>query len=78
MGEEPTLRDRIWAYHRDLKVALADCERALRHLDNDETQLACEILGRSYDTVLEITRDRHAVLEMLRSQGIEPRRESGQ
>ena len=72
MGEEPTLRERIWEYHRSLSTAAEDCERALRHLDKGETQLACEIFTRSYDTVLAITRDRGAILAALRSEGVEP------
>ena len=75
MGEEPTLRERIWEYHRNLQTAIADCEQALRHLDKHETQLACEVFARSYDTVLEITRDREAILAALRSGGVEPRSE---
>ena len=74
MGEEPTLRERIWEYHRSLETAVADCEEALRHLDKDETQLACEIFGRSYGTILEIARDRDAILTALRREGVEPRR----
>ncbi len=72
MGEEPTLRERIWHYHRSLETAIADSERALRHLDEGETQIACEIFGRSYATVLDIARDREAILAALRREGIEP------
>ena len=78
MGEEPTLRERIWAYHRSLVTAVEDSEQALRHLDQDETQLACEVLSRSYETVLDITDDREAILAALRREGIEPRGEGPQ
>ncbi len=76
MTEEPTLRERIWEYHRTLKMALADCELALRHLDHDEVQIACQIFGQSYDTLLDLTRDREAILAMLQREGVEPRRRS--
>ena len=75
MGKEPTLRERIWEYHQSLSTALADSEQALRHLDSGKTQLACEIFSRSYETVLAITRDRAAILEALRREGIVARSE---